>query len=150
MTKNLKALATLALTMTVTVGYAQNQAGSTDAPSKTVHHRKPVEKGPSVQSQIEELRQQEQMDRGQIDTLKQQLSDRDAQLQQAQQAAQAAQQAAEAAQKAANDEQQTLSTNSQAVSSLQTSVSDLKSSNSSFQANIQKQTDEVKKTVENN
>jgi hypothetical protein len=149
MTKNRKVLATLALTMAVAVGYAQNPAGPTDAPQKPVHHRKPVEKGPSLQSQIEELRQQEQMDRGQIDSLKQQLSDRDAQLQQAQQAAQSAQQAAEAAQKAASDEQQTLSSNSEAVTSLQSSVSDLKSSSSAFQAGVLKQTEEVKKAVEN-
>lgn len=149
MTKNRKVLATLALTMAAAVAYAQNPAGSTDAPRKSVHHRKAVERGPSLQSQIEELRQQEQMDRGQIDTLKQQLSDRDAQLQQAQQAAQSAQQAAEAAQKAASDEQQTLSANQEAVSSLQSSVGELKSSSSAFQASVLKQTDEVKKAVEN-
>jgi hypothetical protein len=149
MINNLKVLATLALTMVAAVGYAQTSAGSPDAPKKVIHYRKAVQKGPSVEAQIEELRQQEQMDRGQIDNLKQQLSDRDAQLQQAQQAAQAAQQAAEAAQKAANDEQQTLSANSEAVSSLQTSVTDLKSSNSAFQTQVLKQTDEVRKAVEN-
>jgi len=146
MTKNLKVLATLALAATVSVGYAQTGAGS-PAP-KHVHHRRPVERKPSVESQIEQLRQEMDSQRGQIDSLKQQLSDRDAQLQQAQQAAQQAQQAAQAAQQAANAEQQTLSANSEAVSSLQSSVSDLKSSSSSFQATIQNQTDEVKKAVE--
>jgi hypothetical protein len=150
MTKNLKALATLALTVTVTVGYAQTTAGSPGTPKRVVHHRKPVEKGPSVQSQIEELRQQEQMDRGQIDTLKQQLSDRDAQLQQAQQAAQQAQQAAQAAQQAAQAQQQTLSANSEAVSSLKTSVDDLKSNTTSIVGTIQQQQTEVKKALENN
>ena len=74
----LKALATLALTVAVSVGYAQTTA-STPGTAKPVHHKKPVPKGPSVESQIEELRQQEQSDRGQIDSLKQQLSDRDSQ-----------------------------------------------------------------------
>ncbi|HEX4066096.1 MAG TPA: hypothetical protein VHZ09_08715 [Acidobacteriaceae bacterium] len=150
MTKNLKALATLALTMTVAVGYAQTTAGSPGTSKKVVHHRKPVEKGPSVQSQIEELRQQEQMDRGQIDTLKQQLSDRDAQLQQAQQAAQQAQQAAQAAQQAAESQQQTLSANSEAVSSLKSSVDDLKANSTSIVSTIQQQQTEVKKALENN
>ncbi|MGA7521415.1 MAG: hypothetical protein WBW84_02980 [Acidobacteriaceae bacterium] len=148
MTKNLKVLATLALAATVTVGYAQTGASS-PAPKHAVHHRKAVERKPSVESQIDQIRQEMDSQRGQIDTLKQQLSERDAQLQQAQQAAQAAQQAAQAAQAAANQEQQTLSANQEAVSSLQTSVSDLKSSSSSFQAKIQQQSDEVKKAVEN-
>lgn len=148
MTKNLKALATLALAVTVPVGYAQSTAGSA-TPKHAVHHRKPVEKKPSVESQIEELRQEMDSQRGQIDTLKQQLSDRDAQLQQAQQAAQQAQQSAQAAQAAANSEQQTLSSNQEAVTSLQSSVNDLKTSSSSRIDAVEKQQVEVKKAVEN-
>lgn len=148
MTKNLKALATLALAVTVPVGYAQSTAGSA-TPKHAVHHRKPVEKKPSVESQIEELRQEMESQRGQIDTLKQQLSDRDTQLQQAQQAAQQAQQAAQSAQAAANSQQQTLSANQEAVSSLQTSVNDLKTTSTSRIEVIEKQQAEVKKAVEN-
>lgn len=147
MKNTLKVLATLALSAAVATGYAQSTASSPGT-AKKVHRKAAAPKGPSVQEQIEELRQQEQSDRGQIDNLKQQLSDRDAQLQQAQQAAQQAQQAAQAAQQAAQQQQQSLSANSEAVSTLQTSVSDLKSSNSSFQVKIQKQADEVKKAVE--
>jgi len=148
MTKNLKALATLALAMTVPVGYAQSTAGS-PTPKHAVHHRKPVERKPSVESQIEELRQEMDSQRGQIDTLKQQLSDRDAQLQQAQQAAQQAQQAAQAAQAAANSEQQTLSANQEAVTSLQSSVNDLKANSTSIVSTIQTQQTEIKKAIEN-
>jgi len=147
MTKNLKALATLALAVTVPVGYAQSTAGSPTP--KHVHHRTPVERKPSVESQIEELRQEMESQRGQIDTLKQQLSDRDAQLQQAQQAAQQAQQAAQAAQAAANSEQQTLSANQEAVTSLQSSVNDLKASSTSIVSTVQEQQKEVKKALEN-
>jgi hypothetical protein len=148
MTKNLKALATLALAVTVPVGYAQSTAGS-PAPKHSTHHRKAMPKKPSVESQIDELRQEMDSQRGQIDTLKQQLSDRDVQLQQAQQAAQQAQQSAQAAQAAASQEQQTLSANQEAVSSLQTSVSDLKASSSSIVATVQEQQKEVKKAIEN-
>ncbi len=107
---------------------------------------------PSLESQIEELRQEMESQRGQIDDLKQQLTERDVQLQQAQQAAQQAQQAAQAAQQAANEEQQTLSANTQAVSSLRSSVSDLKSSSSSATAiisSVQKQQTEIRHAVEN-
>jgi TolA-binding protein len=148
MTKNLKALATLALAATVAVGYAQSTAGS-PTPKRSVHHRKPVPKKPSVESQIDELRQEMESQRGQIDTLKQQLSDRDTQLQQAQQAAQSAQQSAQSAQQAANAQQQTLSANTEAVSSLQSSVSDLKANSSSIVSTIQTNQAEVKKEIEN-
>lgn len=148
MTKHLKALASAALAVIVTTGYAQTAASPTATPTKRVHHRKPVERKPTVESQIDELRQEMESQRGQIDNLKQQLTDRDAQLQQAQQAAQQAQAAAQAAQQAANEEQQTLSSNTQAVSSLQSSVSDLKATTTSTLATVQQQQTEVKKAIE--
>ncbi|MGC2299796.1 MAG: hypothetical protein WA476_13405, partial [Acidobacteriaceae bacterium] len=150
MTNSLKALATLALTMAVATGFAQTAASSPAPAKKTVHHKKPaVPKGPSIQAQIEELRQQQQADHGQIDTLKQQLADRDAQLQQAQQAAAQAQAAAQSAQQAANAEQQTLSANTDAVSSLQSSVTDLKANSVSLAGTIQENQAQVKKALEN-
>jgi hypothetical protein len=147
MTKKLQALATLALIAAVTPAFAQTTASS-HSTHKAVH-RKVVPKGPTVQQQIEELRQQEQADHGQIDNLKQQLSDRDAQLQAAQQAAQQAQAAAQQAQQAAQQQQQTLSSTSESVSSLQTSVNDLKANSTSIVSTIQSNQTEVKKMVEN-
>jgi hypothetical protein len=147
MTNNLKALATMALAMTISVGYAQSTAGS-PTPKRSAHHRQSVPKKPSVESQIDELRQEMDSQRGQIDTLKQQLSDRDTQLQQAQQAAQQAQQSAQQAQQAASAEQQTLSSNTEAVTSLQSSVNDLKANSSSIVSTIQEQQKEVKKAIE--
>ncbi|MFP5226937.1 MAG: hypothetical protein ACLGXA_04865 [Acidobacteriota bacterium] len=147
MKNNLKVLAIMALTAAVSTGYAQSTASPPCKPCTTKAHRKHT--GPSVEQQIEDLRQQEQSDRGQIDNLKQQLADRDAQLQQAQQAAQAAQQAAQAAQQAANAQQQTLSTNSEAVSSLQSSVNDLKSSSSTLATTVKTNQAEMKKAIEN-
>lgn len=146
MTKTLKVLATIALTAALAPGFAQTTASSPSTPKRV--HRKPVPKGPTVQQQIEELRQQEQADHGQIDNLKQQLSDRDAQLQAAQQAAQQAQAAAQAAQQAAQQQQQTLSATSESVSSLQNSVSDLKANNVSLASTIQTNQAEVKKAIE--
>jgi hypothetical protein len=147
MTNTLKALATLALTAAMATGFAQT-AASSPSTAKKVHRKPAPPKGPSVQAQIEELRQQQQADHGQIDTLKQQLADRDAQLQQAQQAAAAAQAAAQAAQQAANAEQQSISANTDAVSSLQSSVTDLKANGVSIAGTIQEQQAAVKKAIE--
>ena len=148
MTNTLKALAILALTAAVAPGFAQTTASSPSTPKKV--HRKPaVPKGPTVQQQIEELRQQQQADHGQIDTLKQQLSDRDAQLQAAQQAAQQAQAAAQSAQAAAQQQQQTLSATSDSVSSLKTSVDDLKANSVSLASTIQSEQTAVRKAIEN-
>jgi len=143
-----KALATLVLSLAVTAGYAQTAASPTDTPKPGHHHHRAVEKGPSVEDQIEELRNQMQQQAGQIQSLTQQLSQRDAELQQAQQAAQQAQQAAQQAQQAADQQQQTLSANTAAVSSLQTSVSDLKESTSATLTTVKQQTEEVRKAVE--
>jgi hypothetical protein len=148
MTNTLKVLATLALTTSFAVGYAQTTASSPSTTPKA-HHRKPVPKGPTLQQQIEELRSQEESDRGQINSLKQQLSDRDAQLQQAQQAAAQAQASAQQAQQAATANQQALSANTEAVSSLQSSVSDLKSNTTSIVTTIQQQQADTKKLIEN-
>jgi hypothetical protein len=147
MTNNLKGLATLLLATAVAGGHAQTTTGTAAAPRR-VHHRKPVAHKPSVESQIQQLREEMDSQRGQIDNLRQQLTDRDAQLQQAQQAAQQAQQAAQAAQQAANDQQQTLTANKEAVSSLQSSVSDLKTNSASIVGTIQEQQAQVKKAIE--
>src|SRR5271168_1335826 len=130
MKTNLKALAGLALSLAVTAGYAQtasNSSPSTSTPKKTRRAAAPA--GPSVQSQIDSLRTEMQ---GQIQSLKQQLSDKDAQLQQAQQAAAAAQAAAQQAQQAAQAAQSGNTENTQAVTSLQGAVTDLKTNNAAL------------------
>ena len=147
MTNTLKALAIFALTLALASGYAQTTASPPCKPCTAAKHHRST--GPSVEQQIDDLRQQEQSDRGQIDQLKQQLSDRDAQLQAAQQAAQQAQAAAAAAQQAANQQQQALSANSEAVSSLQGSVADLRNNTTSIVSTIQQQQTETKKLFEN-
>lgn len=137
MKTNLKALASLALVLALPAVNAQTAASGTTASSST-HKRKahPAAKpaGPSVQSQIDELKSQLQ---SQVQNLQQQLSAKDAQLQQAQQAAAAAQQAAQQAQQAAQAAQAANSDNTQAVSSLQGAVTDLKTNNASLVQTVQ-------------
>ena len=119
---------------------AQTEAHSAKRRART--HAKP-----SVEDEIEQLRQQMQ---SQIDELKQEIAGKDAQLQQAQQAAEAAQAAAEKAQAAAGEQQQAVSENASAVTALQSSVNDLKSSSSSLASSfssVQKDTAEIRKAA---
>ncbi len=139
MNTNLKALASLALVLAMNAGNAQTAStGATTPPaakSTTKRTRRPVEpKGPSVQSQIDALRTDMQT---QIQSLRQQLSDKDAQLQQAQQAAVAAQASAQQAQQAVQAAQQANTENTQAVTSLQGAVSDLKTNNATLAQTVQ-------------
>jgi Skp family chaperone for outer membrane proteins len=142
MKTNLRVLATLALAITFPVANAQTTSSGTTA-KKKAHAAAP--KGPSVQSQIDSLRNDMQ---NQIQTLKQQLADKDAQLQQAQQSAAAAQQAAQQAQAAAQQAQQANGTNTEAVSSLQGAVTDLKTNNASLAQTIQDSQKQTKAAIE--
>ena len=145
----LKTLATLALVSALSAGLAQTTASGTTSTTTTPHKRTtrkpPVPKKPSVESQIESLRQDMN---SQIQQLKQQLSDRDQQLQQAQQAAAAAQAAATQAQQQAAQQSTTLTENTQAVSSLQGAVTDLKTNTTSLTSTIQDQQAKVEKQIE--
>jgi TolA-binding protein len=144
----LKTLATLALVSALSAGMAQTTASGTTSPT-TTHKRTakkpPVPKKPSVESQIESLRQDMN---SQIQQLKQQLSDRDQQLQQAQQAAAAAQASATQAQQQAAQQSATLTENTQAVGSLQGAVTDLKTNTTSLATTIQDQQTKVEKQIE--
>jgi hypothetical protein len=146
----LKSAAAVCLAASVVVAYACTGGGMARAQTEAHHARRrsPAPAKPSVEEQIEQLREQMQ---SQIDELKQELAGRDAQLQQAQQSAAAAQAAADKAQAAATEQQQAVSENTSAVGTLQSSVNDLKSSSSSLQSSftsVQKDTAEIKKAVE--
>lgn len=142
-------LATLALVSAMSAGLAQTTASGTT--SKTAHksttaRKAPVPKRPSVESQIQSLREDMQT---QIQQLKQQLSDRDQQLQQAQQAAAAAQAAATQAQQQAAQQSSVLTENTQAVSNLQGAVTDMKTNNVSLAGTVQEEQAKVQKQINN-
>jgi hypothetical protein len=147
----LKTLATLALLSALSAGLAQTTANGTTSTSSTTRKRTATKKAvapkkPTVESQIQELREEMQT---QIQQLKQQLNDRDTQLQQAQQAAAAAQAAAAQAQQQAAQQSSVLTENTQAVSSLQGAVSDLKTNNTSLTSTIQDNQAKVEKQITN-
>jgi hypothetical protein len=125
--------------------FAYAQSGDQPAPKKHAHHAAEPAK-PSVEDQIQALRQELQ---GQIDTLKNQISEKDQQLQQAQQAAADAQAAAAKAQAAAESQQQAVTANSSAVNTLQSTVTDLKANNVSLATTVSDETSAIKKAVAN-
>ena len=149
MKNQLKTLATLALVSAMSAGLAQTTApATTTTTSKKVKRpvaHKTVPRKPTVERQIQDLREEMQT---QIQQLKQQLTDRDQQLQQAQQAAAAAQAAAAQAQQQASQQASTLTENTQAVTSLQGAVTDLKSTSTSIASTIQDEQTQVHKAVE--
>lgn len=148
--KRWKSAAAMCVAASIVVSCAGINGGVAQAQTEAHHARRRAHAPakPTVEEQIEQLRQQMQR---QIDELKQELAGKDEQLQQAQQAASAAQAAAEKAQSSAREQQQAVSENASAVSTLQSNVNDLKSSSSSLQnsfTSVQKDTAEMKKAVE--
>lgn len=119
-------------------------AGDPPAPAKK--HVVKKEPKPTVEDQIQALRQEFQ---GQIDGLKTDLANKDTQLRQAQQAAADAQAAAAKAQAAADAQQQTLTDNTTAVSTLQGTVGDLKANAVSLATTVSDETSAIKKSIAN-
>jgi hypothetical protein len=99
---------------------------------------------PTVAEQIQALRQELE---GQIDSLKTNLAEKDAQLKQAQQAAADAQASADKAAAAATAQNQAVSDNAAAVTTLQSTVTDMKSANASAVASLSDETAAVKKAI---
>ncbi|MGB8538843.1 MAG: hypothetical protein WCD57_20640 [Acidobacteriaceae bacterium] len=147
MKNQLTTLATLALVSAMSAGLAQTTASGTTSKAthkSTTARKAPVPKKPSVESQIQSLREDMQT---QIQQLKQQLSDRDTQLQQAQQAAAAAQAAATQAQQQSAQQASALTENAAAVSNLQGAVTDLKTNNVSLASTVQEEQAKVEKQI---
>jgi len=135
--------AAIILASSLVVSYAH---ASDPAAAAKKHPRKEKEHEPSVQEQIDALRLQMQT---QIDTLKSDLADKDAQLKAAQQSAADAQAAAAKAQAAADAEQQALGENATAVTTLQSTVNDMKQANAAVVSSLTDETSAIKKQITN-
>jgi Skp family chaperone for outer membrane proteins len=118
-------------------------AGDPPAPAKKHATKKPPK--PTVEDQINALRQEFQ---GQIDGLKSDLATKDAQLKQAQQTATDAQAAAQKAEADATAQQQAVTDNNSAVSTLKSTVDDMKQSNASIVSSFTDETSAIKKKIE--
>ena len=133
----------LAASLVVSYGVAGAQ---TAAPAKkhTPVRKAAVPKGPTVEEQLQQMRQEFQ---GKIDALQNSLNAKDDQLRQAQQAASDAQAAAAKAQAAADSQQQAVTQNASAVSSLQSTVDDMKGANASAVSSLSDDISGIKKSV---
>jgi len=115
-----------------------------DPPAAARKHTSKKPPKPSVEDQINALRQEMQT---QIDGLKSDLAAKDAQLKQAQQTATDAQTAAQKAQTDATAQQQAVTENASAVSTLQSTVNDIKATDVSIVSNISDETTAIKKSI---
>lgn len=145
MNSRLKVAAAIALAACVAgpTSWASDPAPA--AKKHPAHKKVAPPKGPTVEEQIQSLRQDLE---GQINSLKTDLAAKDAQLRQAQQAAADAQAAAAKAQDAATSQQQAVTENQAAVTTLQSTVTDLKANASSMAVTISDETAKVKKEME--
>jgi hypothetical protein len=136
----------------IAVGLASTHAFAADPPPAPAakKHAKPAAKPkPAPAATAAELQELKQEMQTQINTLKEQLSDRDAQLKQAQDAAIAAQAAAGRAEAAASTQQQAVTENATAVTTLQGTVTDLKANQVNLVTTIQDNQTAIKKSIEN-
>jgi hypothetical protein len=140
-----KAAAIAFLAAGLVVSYAQT-SGTTPPAKKHVAKKPVVPAGPTVQQQIDDMKQQFQ---GEIDGLKADLAAKDEQLKQAQQTAADAQAAAAKAEADASAQQQAVTDNSTAVTTLQSTVTDLKANAVSLATTVSDETTNIKKAINN-
>jgi hypothetical protein len=138
-----KAAAIAFLAAGLVVSYAQT-SGSPPPAKKHVARKPAAPAGPTVQEQIDQMKQQFQ---GEIDGLKADLATKDEQLKQAQQTAADAQAAAAKAEADATAQQQSATDNAAAVSTLQSTVSDLKANAVSLATTVSDETTAIKKQI---
>ena len=142
---NLRLRAAVAAILAASLVSTYANASAATPPAKKHKAAKP--KGPTLEEQIESLRQQMQGQQGQIDSLKGNLADKDAQLKQAQQAAADAAAAASRAQQAADAQQQAITQNQSAVTTLSSTVTDLKANQTSLATTMSDEATAIKKSI---
>jgi len=133
-------------------GYASESEpapAQTPTPAARKHVKpaaKPKPAPAATAAELEELKQEMQ---NQINSLKDELSNKDVQLKQAQDAAAAAQASASRAEAAASSQQQAVTENASAVTTLQSTVSDLKTNQVNLVSTVQDGQASIKKAIEN-
>jgi hypothetical protein len=146
MNARFKTAAAMILAVCVFGSYAYASDATPPAKKHPVHKKEAKPRGPTVEEQIQSLRQDLESE---INGLKSDLAAKDAQLKQAQQAATDAQTAAVKAQQAADGEHQAVTENQAAVNTLQGTVTDLKANSVSLATTVSDETSKIKKAIEN-
>jgi hypothetical protein len=141
----------LAASLTASYGYAQDV---TPAKKHTATKKAQTPRQPTVEERFRALRQELDHQASQINSLKNDLADKDAHLNKAQQATAEAQAAAAEARtaaakalEAASAQQQAVTENTAAVTTLQSTVTDMKAANLSVVATISDETANLKKAI---
>ena len=146
MKRTLYAAAAVVLAASFVVSHAQTSNSTTPVKKHAPAKKAAAQPSPDVEEQIQALRNEMQ---SQIDSLKSDLAQKNAQLQQAQQDAADARAAADKAAAAAQAQQQAVSDNANSVSTLQSTVNDLKTNQASLTSTVNDETTNMKKMVAN-
>jgi len=141
-----KTAAATILAVSFVASYAQTSATKPPVKKHAAAKKTKAPAKATVEEQIQSLRQELT---GQIDGLKSNLAEKDAQLQKAQQAAADAQATAAKAEAAAAQQQQATTDNATAVNTLQTTVNDLKGNQVSLATTVSDETTKIKKDIAN-
>jgi len=141
------AAAIMAVGLIASFAYASDSTPS--AKKHPVHKKANTPPTPSVEEQIQSLRQALENQARQIDSLKTGMAEKDDELKKAEQEAAEAKAEATRAEAAAAGEQQALTENAAAVTTLQTMVNNVKGSQSALAAAVGDETAKIKKAVEN-
>jgi len=139
-------IAAAAILAVSVVSYGQTTTANPPAKKHVVTAKAKAPAKPTVEEQIQALRQELE---GQINSLKNDLAAKDAQLKAAQQAAIDAQAAAAKAETAAEAQQQAVTENTSAVNKLQSTVSDLRGNQVSLATTVSDETAKIKKDIAN-
>lgn len=141
------AAALMAVSLAATAAYASGPVPPVKKHTTTKKAKAPA--APTLEEQIQALQQALAAQGGQIQNLKEDLSEKDARLKKAEQAAADAEAAAERAQASATQGSAAVSENAAAVSTLQSTVTDLKGNQATLAATVSDETAKIKKAVEN-
>jgi len=140
---------TTAAAAILTVALAATSAFASDPAPKPKKHVANRPKAPSVQDQIQQLRDALDAQGNKINSLESDLSAKDSQLKHAaQEAAEAKAQAAKA-EAEVSAQQQGIVTNATAVTTLQATVTTLKGNQASLATTVSNETAKIKKAIEN-
>jgi Skp family chaperone for outer membrane proteins len=140
----LKTAALAVLAASLSASYACAQDANPPVKKHATTRKAKTPPPPTVAEQIQSLRQDLE---NQINSLKSDLADKDAQLKKAQQTAADAQAAADKAQAAASAQNQAVTDNAAAVTTLQTTVTDLKCNQASLATTVSDETASIKKAI---
>jgi len=146
---SVNAAAAALLVLCLAASYGQTSAAKPPARKHLATQKAKTPPAPTVQEQIQALRQQLEDQASQIQSLKAGMAEKEVELKQAAQVAASAQAAAARAEAAANAQQQASGENAAAVTTLQSAVTGLKASQTALAITGSAATAEIKKAIDN-